>query len=119
MIRQPGAATLAAALAIFSLVARADDFVPGFTDLPLMPGLTAAEPGPVLFDKPGGRIVEAAARGGSPERVAEFYRATLPQLGWVAATGGGHRVLSYRREGEALRIETGGDGTVRFFLSPR
>jgi hypothetical protein len=104
---------------VFAAPAAADEFVPGFTDLPLMPGLTAVDPAPVIFDKPGGRIVETAARGASPSTVAEFYRATLPQLGWTPAPGGGYDALAYRRDDEMLRIEMGRDGIVRFLLSPR
>src|SRR5262249_36400359 len=42
--------------------AGAQSYVPGTEDVPLMPGL-AADDSALIFDKPQGRIVEAAARG--------------------------------------------------------
>jgi hypothetical protein len=91
-------------------------FVPGTEDVPLMPGLAPTEK-PVVFDKPQGRIVEAAARGKvTRDGVRRFYKETLPGLGWREEAG------EWRREAEALRIETKGrDGDLRveFSLSPR
>ncbi len=107
------------AFLVVATPAAADEFVPGFADLPLMPGLTAVDPAPVVFDKPSGRIIETAARGAPPSAVAEFYRATLPQLGWTPAPGGGYDAITYRRDNETLRIEMGGDGSVKFLLAPR
>jgi hypothetical protein len=94
-------------------------FVPGFDDLPMMPGLTPGSDGPTVFDAPGGRIVESQVDGrGSPARVMDFYRDTLPQLGWQAAGPEG----TFEREGELLRLqihEVGrGQITVRFSLAP-
>jgi hypothetical protein len=97
--------------------ARADPFVAGTEDVPLMQGLVPVEAGAVVFDKPEGRIIEAQARG-KLERgaVRDFYRSTLPQLGWKALG-----VNAWRREAEMLRLEIGGrdgDVTVGFTLSP-
>lgn len=105
----------------------AETFVSGVDDLPLMPGLAALPTQTVVFDAPGGRIVEAWADGTvSREAVLSFYDATLPQLGWTAAAPD-----LFRREGETLRLEFPPDaaagaqpaaasGTllVRFYLSP-
>jgi len=94
-----------------------DRFVPGFEDLPLMTGLTAIEGSSVVFDKPDGRIVEAAASGAVGRAAIEsFYERTLPQLGWRRSGA-----LTFAREGERLRIEIGGPDdrpVVGFFLSP-
>jgi hypothetical protein len=91
-------------------------FVPGTEDVPLMPGLAPTDR-PVVFDKPQGRIVETAAKGKvTREGVRRFYKETLPGLGWREEAG------EWRREAEALRIETKGrDGDLRveFSLSPR
>jgi len=71
-----------------------------------------------VFDKPDGRIVEFYAIGAiSPAAVAEFYRHTLPQLGW-SQTG----TLEFTREEEILRIkvtDNNGTSVARFTLSPR
>jgi hypothetical protein len=95
----------------------ADAFVAGLEDLPLMPGLAMIKDAGVDFDTPQGRIVEAYAKGkASLAQVLDFYAATLPQLGWAAASRS-----EYRREGELLRLELyeeAGELTVRFYLSP-
>ena len=91
-------------------------FIERLGDVPLMPGLRVVEDAGVDFDAPGGRIVEVAAAGPVPRAaVLNFYRTSLPQLGWR----GGDRVSV--RDGERLRLElaaTGGRTEVRFFLSP-
>ncbi|MGA2087673.1 MAG: hypothetical protein ACLQE9_01525 [Roseiarcus sp.] len=97
--------------------ARADEFVPGTEDLPLMPGLAPIDGSSLVFDKPEGRIVEAQAKGKLARGdVARFYAQTLPQLGWSAAG-----TDLWRREGERLKLDyRGPDGnlTVSFTLSP-
>ncbi len=94
-------------------------FISAIDDLPLMPGLVE-EAGGVVFDSPGGRIVEAYAIGDvSQSAVRDFYAATLPQLGWRAL-----RIGVYQRENEILKVEfPGGPGsppplTVGFSLAP-
>jgi hypothetical protein len=102
---------------VFAQGTAAGHFVPGFEDLPLMPGLEVLPEAGLVFDKPHGRIVETIVTGAVRRSdVDAFYAETLPQLGWSAF---GDR--AYRREGEILRIEYGGEDqalTVRFFLSP-
>ncbi len=97
--------------------AESDAFVAGVEDLPLMPGLAEVSEAGVVFDKPGGRIVEAYAEGAVGQaEVIGFYRQTLPQLGWYAVGD-----TAFRREGERLEIVIlGGDGdlVVRFTLQP-
>ena len=91
--------------------------MPGFEDLPLMFELDA-DASPMVFDAPGGRIVEARAQGASsPTRVMAFYRETLTQLGWRAAGTG-----IFERDGERLRLNVSepksGTVEVRFSLAP-
>ena len=110
---------LVLALVLLVPSARAGDgFVEGFEDLPLAPGLLSVPEAGIGFDKPTGRIVVAYARGAVTRSAVEgFYNATLPQLGWIAESGGS----SYLREGERLTIEVlGPDGalTVRYSLAP-
>ena len=97
--------------------AAAEDFLAGFEDVPVMPGLAAVEDAGIAFDTPGGRIVESYATGPVTRgAVLDFYGATLPQLGWTAAGPG-----MFRREGETLSLNflgSDGDLTVRFMLSP-
>ncbi|MCW2245663.1 hypothetical protein M2352_001254 [Azospirillum fermentarium] len=101
-------------------VPAAAGFVAGLGDVPAMPGLEPVDGEPMVFDKPGGRIVETMMRGPVDRRaVLAFYGQTLPQLGWKAASQ-----TRFTREGEELRLEfaTGGPAghtTVRFVLTPR
>jgi hypothetical protein len=93
-------------------------FLPGFEDLPLMPGLGVVEDATVVFDKPTGRIVEAQAVGGiGAAAVRAFYHDALPELGWAPFGGD-----SWGREGEMLMIEITeirpGRVGVRFVLAP-
>jgi hypothetical protein len=110
---------IAAALVVlvYTSDVRAQGFVPGFEDVPLMFELDADD-APMIFDAPGGRIVEARAIGNSsPLRVMTFYRETLAQLGWRAVATG-----TFEREGERLQMmisePKSGMVEVRFSLSP-
>ena len=104
-------------------------FVTGMGDVPVMPGLSAAENGALVFDKPGGRIVESVMRGRVGRKaVLAFYAQTMPQLGWKRVGD-----TRFEREGEQLRLEfpggpaaaggtppaQAGQTTVRFVLIPR
>lgn len=80
--------------------AAAGAFLAEFEDLPLAPGLTEL-PGGMLFDSPGGRIVDATAEGEvTAQQVLAFYMQTLPELGWEKIGP-----ASFRRDNEVLRIE--------------
>ena len=94
-----------------------DDFVPGFEDLPLAPGLTGDPDGGVGIDTPSGRILESEATGRTPAAdVRAFYDATLPQLGW-------HKIGAdtWVREGERLTIDVveATPTAVRFTVAPQ
>ncbi len=97
--------------------AAAGDFFALLEDVPVMPGLQPVEDAGIEFDAPSGRIVEAYAIGTlARPAVRDFYRKTLPQLGWSAGAGD-----AFQREGEVLRIDfSGPDGelTVRFTVAP-
>jgi hypothetical protein len=90
-------------------------------DMPLPAGFAEDSAAGMVFDKPEGRIVEAVARGrGDAAAVARFYRNALPELGWVAE--GRPEALSWRRDGETLRLEVAGTGAqvvVRFHIAPQ
>lgn len=108
------------AAAVFLIVssALASQFVTGFEDVPVMPGIAVDEGSAVAFDSPGGRIVQAYAIGNvTRDAVRRFYQTTLPQLGW-RRTG----ALEFEREGEQLTIELLGEPgdavTAHFVLRP-
>jgi hypothetical protein len=103
---------------IAALPLRAEEFVAGTEDVPLMPGLKPLRNSDIVFDKPEGRIVEAKAEGAtSREKVEAFYAASLPALGWKSV---GRDI--WQRDAERLRLDfTGAAGklAVGFTLSPR
>lgn len=114
---------LAAAVPVFGggAAAQSAAFVAGMGDVPAMPGLSAAENGALVFDKPGGRIVESVMQGALDRKaVLGFYAQTMPQLGWRRLGD-----ARFERDGEELRLEFPGGGakggtiTVRFVLKPR
>ncbi len=111
------AAVAALALLALGAVAGAAEFFERLDDVPVMPALEPVDQAGIEFDTPAGRIVEAYAIGPvAREAVLDFYRDTLPQLGWRAGAGD-----AFLREDETLRIDFfGPDGelTVRFTVSP-
>lgn len=114
--------TFLAALIVFAGVAQAGEsvFFSEMNDIPVMPGLYELAAEGVVFDKPEGRIVEAAAAGEgvTPSEIMDFYAKTLPQMGWVrdGADEG------YSRAGERLilRFEgaPGRPAVLRLSLRP-
>jgi hypothetical protein len=87
-------------------------------DLPLAPGLVEDTAARVAFDKPAGRIIAAAASGSTTaDAVGDFYRQTLPALGWNAINGN-----VWERDEERLIIQVDRRNSqviVRFSLSPQ
>ena len=98
------------------------EFVAGFDDLPLMPGLAQVADAGFVFDTPSGRIVESFAEGRvAVGAIREFYARTLPQLGWTQT--GRDRFV---REDEVLDVEVtperpaqGELVSVHFYLAPK
>jgi len=67
-------------------------FVTGFSDLPLMEGMTEIPDTDVAFDTTAGRIVIAFAKSAvEPDTIRAFYRTALAQLGWREAADVGRR----------------------------
>jgi len=110
---------LVAGLLLLGSPLRAQDaFLSGIEDMPMMPGLYEVLDTTLVFDSSEGRYVEAYASGDvTPLAVAEFYRNSLPQLGWQLDGNN-----TFRREGEELVIlateALDGLTSVRFALSP-
>jgi hypothetical protein len=110
---------LASPLPLMAADAGSDQqFTSVIDDLPLMPGLTTVEDSDVLFVEPHeGRIAQTEASGNvAVDEVYNFYRRSLPHLGW--------KVLddhTYIRDSEKLHIDAHADGnitTVRFSVKP-
>ena len=88
-------------------------------DIPLAPGLSEAETGALIFDKPEGRIVSIEALAATPSAdIFAFYRLSLPNLGWQNKPELAVRNTEiFHREGEALAIKYEG-GVVFVRLHP-
>ena len=85
---------------IFATPVLADDFLAGTEDVPLMQGLTLLSDETFDFDTEDGRLYFSKANTSvDSEKIWDFYRKTLPQLGWVEEEKG-----SFSREGDVLRI---------------
>lgn len=113
----------AIALLMVGLMARpaAAQYLSAAPDIPLAAGLQELSDGGLVFDKPQGRIVQIAALpDGSvaPRAIVDFYRASLPNLGWqsVAQDSTAQR-LTFTRKGEILRLTFTAD-LVIFDLAP-
>ena len=108
----------AAFLVLPAGVSAESGFLADVDDLPLAPGLVEDPAARVVFDKPAGRIVEAAASGAvSAGAVTRFYTQTLPGLGWTARAGD-----AWVRDDEVLRLQVEQAGPpviVRFSIAPK
>lgn len=97
------------------------DYLSALPDFPLMPGLSEQEETSVIFDKPGGRIVEAVFGGEAlPAAVRDYYLAALPALGWQIESRA-EKGLVFTREEERLVLTIAREGNktlVRLALEP-
>jgi len=97
--------------------------VAGIDGVFLMPGLQELEGQAVVFDKPGGRIIEAQAQGMVTARAVDaWYAESLKANGWKSSKLSGQ----YFKDGEMLQlaIQENGSGrsdgiTLRFSLAPK
>lgn len=94
-------------------------FFESLQDVPLMPGLYELLDESVIFDKPGGRIIEsqAASENLAGDEIRAFYEQTLPQMGWSRIAPD-----SFIRQDESLTMNVekqDGYSVVRFMVSPR
>jgi hypothetical protein len=93
------------------LSAEAKDFrfIDGLEDVPLMKGLTQDTEKTISFGNEETRLLEAylTVSAGKPKtdfnKIADFYKESLPQLGWIYQGNRGNDLLFYR-EGETLEV---------------
>ncbi len=99
------AALIGTALSGLPIAAKAQGFLSAAGDIPLADGLVELPDGVMVFDKPQGRIVQltAARETANAQSVADFYRAALPNLGWVLADDS-ESVLTFTGQAEILRL---------------
>lgn len=89
----------------YSGVVRAENFIEGMDDVPLMEGMQQITQDDFSFGNEETRLLEAylTTRKFSFKHVGEFYKSALPQLGWIYQGNRGNDLLFYR-EGETLEI---------------
>ncbi len=80
-------------LLIFSFITsslRAEDFLAGTSDIPLMNGLKINTSEQMDFDTPTGQllIIEGRSIKRTGDEILKFYQTTLPQMGWEEKTTG-------------------------------
>ncbi len=95
------------------------EFFESPSDIPLMPGLYEVPDELVVFDKPGGRIIEsvAASKALAGGEIRAFYNQVLPQMGWSKS---GPNAFIRQDELLIMKIETQDDlSIIRFMVSPR
>ncbi len=89
----------------FSFSVNAAQFVEGMDDVPLLEGLSQITQDDLSFGNEETRILEAyfSSHKIKFDKVAEFYKESLPQLGWIYQGNRGNDLLFYR-EGEILEV---------------
>ncbi len=85
--------------------AYAGKFVDGMEDIPLMDNLSQITQDDISFGNEETRLIEAyfTSKKLKFQQVTDFYKASLPQLGWIYQGNRGINPLFYR-DGETLEI---------------
>jgi len=79
--------------------------VAGIVGVPIMPGLQEAEDETIVFDKPGGRIMEARLEGDvTSDDVQAWYQIALEANGWRVDSVADSKVPVFWRDGEILQL---------------
>ena len=100
---------LVIAFAIFvfsSQICRAEKFIEGMEDIPLMTGLKQIVNSNISFGNEESRFLEVYLEGGEKidfQAIEKFYLNTMPQLGWKF-NGKQKQTLSFYRDGELMEI---------------
>ena len=112
------------AIFLLSIVpAPAAQFFETLYDVPVMDGLTEVPEMALSFDKPNGRIAEAAATSLSlsEDAIINFYKTSLFQMGWQFKEQALNHYI-YHRESEELIIyveKSDSSLLIRFLLQPQ
>jgi len=97
-------------------LARAQGFLVGHEDLPLLAGLVQTADSMMVYDVPQGRVVEAFAQTESgASKVFKAYGDALPQMGWKAKSP-----RKFVRKDETLTFEVISEGhptVIRILLT--
>lgn len=97
-----GSIVFALAAMVCAAPAFATEFLIAIEDVPLVDGMVE-QPEPLVFESDQGRVVRTSAQGQvRTSAIADFYIASLPQLGWRQVEAA--NTLSFERENERLNI---------------
>lgn len=81
-------------------------FIEGLEDIPVVEGMTQTTTENLSFGNEESRLVETVLQAKkmlSFEKVEDFYKTTLPQMGWIYQ-GKRESTLIFEREGELIEI---------------
>jgi hypothetical protein len=93
----------------FCSAAHAATFVDGMDDIPMPENMSQITQDDISFGNEETRLLEAylTVSAGKPKtdfnKIADFYKESLPQLGWIYQGNRGNDLLFYR-EGETLEV---------------
>ena len=97
--------------------------VAGIVGIPIMPGFAEVDGETIVFDKPGGRIMESRLWGPSTlADVLSWYDIALPANGWAALDPGADGGRRFLRDGEILHLGVlprDGGADIYLSLAPR
>ncbi|MTI08932.1 hypothetical protein [Curvivirga aplysinae] len=103
--------------AFLNFSSHAEGFLSALPEVPLHEKISEIAGSEVSFDAPTGRIIQIAASGvESKKNILNFYKATMPQLGWTVRSS-----TEFTREKEKLSLSLStenGETLVQFELSP-
>lgn len=93
---------------------QAATFIEGLEDVPIMTGMTQIPNDTLSFGNEESRLIEVILEGKKAAfgRVGNFYKTTLPQMGWIYQ-GKRARTFVFEREGEIMEISKEAENPLR------
>ena len=81
-------------------------FVNGLEDVPIMGGIEQIESDNISFGNEESRLFETYLKSSKIkfEKLASFYKETLPQMGWIYQGTKEKTTIVFQREGEVLEV---------------
>ena len=91
---------------LFATNVQAATFIEGLEDVPIMNGLRQEKADNVSFGNEEGRFIEVYLSGKKVKfkQVKNFYKDTLPQLGWIYQGERDKNILIFLRDGETMEV---------------
>lgn len=94
--------------------ARAATFIEGLEDVPIMTGMKQVPNDTLSFGNEESRLIEVILEGKKAAfgTVGNFYKTTLPQMGWIYQGKRG-KTFVFEREGEVMEISKESENPLR------